>query len=289
MDTSELVRMLYGTQPCRINVLDVGAIEISGHEKPPYDSLVKAGIARVVGFEPDAAGCEALNRKYGDSHRFLPYFAGDGKPATYHETNWTPTGSLYKPNRAMLEKFQNLHELTTLVAEHPVETRRIDDMPEVGDIDFVKIDVQGAELAVFRGGERVLRNALLVYSEVEFVPLYENQPLFADVDTQLRAFGYQFHTFVGFAGRCFKPVMAGENVNSWIRQLLWADAIYVRDWMRFDTLQIEKLNRLAVLLHDTVRSYDLCHLVLQAIDARVGGDRAKRYLKAAGLLVHPPA
>lgn len=289
MNTAELVQMLYGTQPCRINVLDVGAIEIAGHEVPPYDGLVKAGLARVVGFEPDSRGCAELNRKYGDSHRFLPCFAGDGRPAIYHETNWAPTGSLYKPNRAMLEKFQNLHELVTLVAEHPVETKRIDDLPEVGDIDFVKIDVQGAELAVFRGGERVLRNALLVFTEVEFVPLYEDQPLFADVDTQLRAYGYQFHTFAGIAGRCFKPVKAAENVSVPMRQLLWADAIYVRDWLRFDELSIGKLNRLAVLLHEIVRSFDLCHLVLQAIDTRCGGDRAARYLTAAGLLRHPPA
>lgn len=290
MNTTELVQMLFGRETCDICVLDVGALGgMAGHEAPPYDGLVKAGLAHVLGFEPDAEGCEALNKKYANRHCFLPHFVGEGGPATYHETNWAPTGSLYKPNQPLLEKFQNMHELTTLIAEHPIETKRIDDLAEVGDVDFVKVDVQGAELAVFKGGERVMRNALLVHTEVEFVALYENQPLFADVDTLLRSYGYQFHTFVGFAGRCFKPVKAQQNINSYVRQLLWADAIYVRDWMHFSHLPLGKLNKLAVLLHEMVRSFDLCHLVLQAIDAREGGDRAPRYLKATGLQVHPPA
>lgn len=280
MTGSDLVQMLFGQESCRINVLDVGAIEIEGETSAPYDSLVKAGQARVVGFEPDAKGCEDLNRKYGQSHLFLPYFLGDGKAATFYQTNWPPTGSLFKPNRPMLEQFQNLHELVTLVAEHPITTRRLDDLPEVGDIDFVKIDVQGAELAVFQGGERVLRNALLVQTEVEFVELYENQPLFADIDILLRSYGYQFHTFDGFAGRCFKPLINHGSVNLPMRQALWSDAIYVKDWLRFDELSVDKLKKFAVLLHEVIGSLDLCHLVLQAVDARCGGDFATRYLEA---------
>ena len=278
MTGSELIQMLFAEQPCLINVLDVGAIGMEG-SNAPYDSLVKAGYARVVGFEPDASGCKALNQKYGGSHLFLPYFVGDGKQATYYETNWTLTGSLFKPNKPMLEKFQNLHELVTLKAEHKVETKRLDDIPEVGDIDFVKIDVQGAELAVFQNGERVLRNAVLVQTEVEFVALYENQPLFSDVDPLLRSYGYQLHTFDGLAGRCFKPVITNNNINQGIRQILWTDAIYVKDWLRFEELPLDKLKKLAVLLHVVITSYDLCHLALQVIDARTDQSFAPRYLQ----------
>lgn len=279
MTGSDLVRMLFAEQTCMINVLDVGAIGIGGVDAP-YDNLVKAGYARVVGFEPDAAGCAELNRKYGAPHLFLPYFVGDGKQATFYETNWAPTGSLFKPNKRMLEKFQNLHEVVTLKAEHKVVTRRLDDLHEVDDIDFVKIDVQGAELAVFQGGERVLRNAMLVQTEVEFVELYESQPLFADVDRLLRSYGYQFHAFNGLTGRCFKPLVINNNINQPLRQVLWTDAIFVKDWLRFDELPLDKLKKLGVLLHEVIHSYDLCHLVLQEIDARSNRDFAPRYLQA---------
>jgi len=285
MTGSELMQMLFEEQACMINILDVGAIRIEGMEAP-YDSLIQSGHARVVGFEPDVAGCEELNRIYGDPHLFLPHFIFDGKPAIFYETNWAPTGSLFKPNKKLLEKFQNLHELTMLQAEHKIATKRLDDLPEVGDIDFVKIDAQGAELGVFQGGERILRNAMLVQTEVEFVELYENQPLFADVDRLLRSYGYQFHTFDDLAGRCFKPLVNQNNINLQLRQVLWSDAIYVKDWLRFDVTPLDKLKKLAVLLHEVVQSYDLCHLALQAIDARSGRDFALRYLQS---FAHPSA
>lgn len=280
-----LADALFGSADWKVRVLDVGASEVEG-DQAPYDRLVKAGRAQVVGFEPDTAACERLNAKYGAAHRFLPHFVGDGQPGTFHETTWSLTGSLYRPNRPLLEKFQNLHELVTLVAEHPVHTRRLDDIPEVGDVDFVKIDVQGAELAVFQGGERVLRNAVLVQTEVEFVELYESQPLFGDVDRQLRAYGYQFHTFAGLAGRCFKPIVVGNDTSRTMRQVLWGDAVYVKDWLKFDELADDKLRKLAILLHEVVRSPDLCHLVLQALDARGGGAIAPHYLSA--LLTQQP-
>jgi protein O-GlcNAc transferase len=259
----------------RINILDVGAALA---ERPPYQSLVEAGRGKIFGFEPNREACEQLNREYGSSHRFFPFFVGDGRPAIFHETNWVLTGSLYEPNSRLLEKFQNLAEVVTPVAMHPVETTRLDDMAEIGDIDFIKIDVQGSELAVFKNASRALSSALLIQTEVEFVELYKGQPMFADVDTFLRASGFQFHTLNGYSGRAFKPLVANGDVNSAFRQALWSDALYVRDWMRLDDLSEAKLRNYAILAHDVLRSYDLAHLVLSALDGRIGGSRAARYL-----------
>lgn len=272
----DLGKMLFESEPFCINVLDVGAIHNPG-EEAPYAGLVQDGHARVVGFEPDEAGCARLNESYGPPHRFFPHFVGDGKPAVFYETNWALTGSLYKPNRPLLEKFGNLHEVTTLRAEHPVDTVRLDDIEGLGDIDFIKIDVQGAELSVFRGGPRILREAVVIQTEVEFVELYLGQPLFADVDRALRAAGYQFHTFLGLGSRCFKPVAVDGNLNKGMRQLLWADAIYIKDWMNLESLPEAKLKKMAIILHEIVKSPDLCYFVLSHLDARLGTKYAKQY------------
>lgn len=260
----------------RLNVLDVGA---ALGERPSYQGLVDAGRARLMGFEPNAAECEKLNRQYGEPHRFFPFFVGDGQPATFHETNWVLTGSLYPPNTALLEKFQNLAEVVTPVAQHPVDTTRLDDVADIADVDFIKMDVQGSELAVLEHGRRVLSDTLLVQVEVEFVELYRGQPMFADVDRFLRSQGFQFHAFNGLAGRAFKPLVFNNDLNRPLRQVLWSDAVYVRDWMALEALSPEKLRHYAILAHDILKSYDLAHLVLSALDQREGSQLTEAYLQ----------
>ena len=260
----------------QINILDVGAALL---DTPPYQSLIDAGVGRLFGFEPDPEACARLNEEYGDPHRFFQHFVGDGHRATFHETNWGPTGSLYAPNSRLLEKFQNLAEVVTPVATHAVNTIRIDDIAEINDVDFLKIDVQGAELSVLQNARRVMSSALVVQVEVEFVELYQGQPMFADVDIFLRAQGFQFHTFNGFGSRAFKPLAPQGNPNAGFRQYLWSDAIYVRDWMHLEGLSERKLRNYAILAHDLLNSYDLAHFALAALDRNTKSNLATAYVR----------
>ena len=213
--------------------------------------------------------CAKLELAYGEPHRIFPCFAGNGEAATFHETNRGPTGSLFEPNTALLEKFQNLSEVMTPKHQHAVMTTRID---EIGDIDFIKIDALSHP-------RRALSSALVIQTEVEFVELYKGQPLFADVDELIRQAGFQFHTFEGFGSRTFKPIVVRGHADRGIRQDLWADATYVRDWMHLDAPGPVKLRNYAVLAHDVVRSLDLVHFVLAALDRRTGSALAPRYVE----------
>ena len=260
-----------------IGVLDIGASFVG--EPPPYQPLLQSGAARLIGFEPDAAACEKLRRMYGPPSRFFPYFIGDGRPGVFHQTSWAPTGSLLRPNARVTQAFQNLHELMTLVAEHPVQTRRLDDVEDLGDVDFFKLDVQGAELMVLQNAVRVLGSVSVIQVEVEFLELYENQPLFADVDRFLRGQGFVFHTFLGFGTRCFKPMMKDNDPNKGMNQILWSDAVYLRDWQNLAALSADKVARYATLLHDLFGSLDLCLGLLTHLDAREGTRHAQRYME----------
>lgn len=260
-----------------IDILDIGAM-VFGSGGEAYAPLREIGKVRVLGFEPDATECAKLNEKAGDNERYYPYFVGDGNSATYYKTNMPMTGSLFAPHTALLEKFQNLNEVTTLVETHDVETVRLDDIQELTNVDYIKIDVQGAELDVFQNGSMVLGQTMVVHTEVCFVELYKGQPLFADIDTHLRSKGFQFHTVDYFGGRCFKPFVVENNVNKGLNQQLWADAIYVRDFLTFDEVPDDKLIKLAVILNDVYQSFDFCYYALDHLDKRDGGSRAADYL-----------
>ncbi|HKX00350.1 MAG TPA: FkbM family methyltransferase [Bryobacteraceae bacterium] len=261
-----------------IHVVDVGAMALEG-VAPPYDPLVRAGAARVTGFEPVEEECRKLNAACPPGHTFLPYAVGDGTVRTFRECNFSMTSSLYEPNTALLDRFQNLGELTRVVSQFPMETRRLDDLAEVRDADFLKLDVQGAERDVIEGAASVLGHTLAVHTEVEFVPLYAGQPLFAEVDQALRRNGFCFHRFAGLAGRTFKPLVYQNNPNAMLSQALWADAVYVRDWMHWEALVPEELLKLALILHDVYSSCDLALAALAQYDRKNGGALSDAYLK----------
>jgi hypothetical protein len=137
-------------------------------------------------------------------------------------------------------------------------------------------------LDVLTGATRVLADAVLVHTEVEFVPMYKEQPLFAEVDQHLRRHGYLFHRFSSGSGRTFKPLVLNNDHNKATSQFLWADVVYVKDFMALDRLSPEKLLKLAVILHMQYGSIDLALESLKAYDAKTGAGLADRYLR--GLL-----
>ena len=88
-----------------------------------------------------------------------------------------------------------------------------------------------------------------------------------------------FHRFLGVSGRTYKPLMLNDNANAAMSQMLWSDAVYVPDLARLDCLEPAALLKLAALLHEIYRSFDLCHVVLSAHDRQQGTSHAKRYFE----------
>lgn len=74
-----------------------------------------------------------------------------------------------------------------------VKTRRLDDFcqsQDVSFIDFVYMDVQGAELMVLEGAGDQLKTIGALWMEVEAVELYEAQPLKNDVEAFMKQHGF---------------------------------------------------------------------------------------------------
>jgi FkbM family methyltransferase len=265
----------------RLKIVDVGAMSL-GEGTDAYSTLTSATPCDVYGFEPGTAELEKLKASAKPRHHYLPYFIGDGSARTFYECNFNMTSSLFEPNVDLLLKFQNLGELVQVEKTHAVETRRLDDIPELEGTDFLKVDVQGAELMVFEGAARILENALVVHTEVQFVPLYKGASQFGEIDSCLRSKGFLLHRLTQ-AGRTFKPLIFMNDVNAALSQILWGDAVYVRDFMQFDQLSGVALLKLATILHETSRSVDMAALALASYDRQNGSNLQQAYIaKLAG-------
>lgn len=261
-----------------IRVVDVGAMAL-GEVKDDYQPLIDAGLADVIGFEPVEEEFAKLQANARPGRRYLPYAIGDGTKQIFHVNNYPMTSSLLRPNHALTDHFHSLSELMQVVKTVEIETRRLDDIPEVRHTDYIKLDIQGAELQVLNAGRHMLANTLMILTEVEFVPLYQDQPLFAEIDQFMRQAGFIFHRFNGMAGRPFRPFTACAGRGYAFSQMLWSDAVYVRDFRRLDALGPEGLLKLAVLSHLVCGSYDLAHKCLAAYDQLMETGIAKRYLQ----------
>ncbi len=131
-----------------------------------------------------------------------------------------------------------------------------------------------------------LRDIVVMQTEVEFVELYEGQPLMADVDSFLRSQGFCFLSFVFPMGRPYKPLQFAGNPNVPIRQLLWADAIYVRDFRKRTQWSERQLKAAILLLHELYDAFDLAALLLSELDSRQNTQWQESYV-ASVLLSHP--
>jgi len=286
---ADVLRQALGRESLpRVHVCDVGAM-ILGEAEDVWKPLVRRGLCQsVVGFEPCADECDELNKQAAATssrespaaspeYRFLPWALGDGSEGQFRRCAAAMTSSMLEPNTEVLKLFTQLEEVTAVVERTQMKTKRLDDLKGElpgGFVDFLKLDVQGFELSCLHGAKEVLKRALVVHTEVEFVEMYKGQPLFADVDQFLRGEGFVFHRFSSVMGRPMKPIFLKDNPLQPISQQMWADAVYVRDLWELKDLSREELLKMAVVLHEIYHSYDVTHHVLKKCDEQL----AKAYL-----------
>ena len=195
----------------------------------------------IYGFDADADACDEANaeletRQINWKEIHIPLAIGKAiEERTLYVTKHPMCSSLYPPNEPYLERFAGLPELVNLDFSFEIDTTTLDAFcqeEEVNEIDFMQIDVQGADLDVLEGARNILNcGTLAIQIEVEFSHLYTNQPLFADVDTFLRKHDFTlFDVSKSYRLRARSPICSSARAG----QLLWGDASYFRDLIRED-------------------------------------------------------
>ena len=263
------------------NIVEVGAVPLGGPAEPFHALLESCPGSRISAFELDPALCAGLNAKAPPGLRYYATALGRAEePRTLYETVYPMCSSLYEPDERYADVYQQL-DMMRLKAKSTVRTVSLDRFVRdnaIGSVDFIKMDIQGAELDVLQGGSATLSSVLAIVTEINFVPLYKGQPLYGDIDTYLRERDFMFHRFLGFGGRVMKPLQHEGSKYSPV-QVVWADAIFTCDMIEPQGLSGEQLLKLAVLL-DVYKSQDSALYLVRHHDALEGTALAPAYLEA---------
>jgi FkbM family methyltransferase len=276
-NTDLLVDLL---RPRRItHVVDIGANPIDGDA--PYKAMLARRACRVTGFDPHPQALIQLNARKGDLETYLPYAIGDGQQHTLKICRGIGFASLLQPDEKVLTHFPRFSELGHVIGETELPTQRLDDVAELDTFDLLKIDIQGSELSVFQNGRAKLARAIAVQTEVSFIALYKNQPVFGDIDLELRGLGFVPHMFAAINKKMIAP-MLGPDPTAAFNQLVEADVVYVRNFIDAEAMDVEQLKHLALVAHHCYGSFDLATNCMHHLTRRkaIPADAGNRYIQS---------
>lgn len=200
-------------------IFDVGANV--GQTTQKYRKLFPK--ADIYGFEPFRPVFEIyLNTCKGDRRIHPENIALSNRTgdAEFFVNSLHYTNSLLRNNTEYTNDLQSYAPIATI----HVKTATLDSYcatHAVERIHILKMDVQGGELLVLEGALELLTSARinLIYAEVEFVPIYQRQPLLKDLESFLVQYHYRLH-------KMYNVYKSNDN------QPMAADVIFVHDGIK---------------------------------------------------------
>lgn len=163
--------------------------------------------ATIYTFEPLPSNVKTIKRnftKYGlksnhlypiamsDTNSKSDFYVSSGHPSDSPKTKaWdygNKSSSLLAP-----KEHKKVHKWVKFDKKIQVKTQRLDSFCRdhgIAKIDFIYLDVQGAELMVLEGAGDLLKKVGAIWLEVEAIELYEGQPLKTDVEKFMESHGF---------------------------------------------------------------------------------------------------
>lgn len=171
-------------------ILDVGA-----HEGE-FAQRIRAILpdADLICFEPLREPFLALSQRFAGQPNFRAVQCALGEVTAQcdiHHNEYDASSSLLP----MTELHKRSFTFAVQEKRETVEVRRLSDVVKEFDLRdplLLKLDVQGFEDKVIRGGEEVVARAKIIILEVSFLPLFEGSPLFDDIYRILQARGFSY-------------------------------------------------------------------------------------------------
>lgn len=201
---------------------------------------------RIYGFDPDVEECRRLEALYNDPRITLVPMAlaeQPGKILMYLTEN-PGCNSAYPPDESLTSTIRDL-ACASKVGSREVEATTLDLWASengVERVDFIKLDTQGSELDILKGGNSVLNSAGAIEIEVTFNQIYSRQPLFRDIDSFLAEHGFslwRMSNLVHYSRTALDPNFQIEDTSYFNSrpiphphlggQLYWGHALYLNN------------------------------------------------------------
>ena len=219
-----LLKKIKSIFPRNLVYCDAGAREGVGEPWSYFRDIID-----LVSFEPDKQEFESLLKtKRKNDCIYSCALSKESGNALLNLTKSRGCSSIYKPNYKFLENFPE-SERYIIDDVVDIKTDSLDELhsrQELADIDFIKIDVQGSELDILEGGQKILSEKIIgIEVEVEFQPLYEGQPLFSDIDSFIRnSLKLELHDL----RKAYWKYSAGMDIGTKKGKLIFGEALYLR-------------------------------------------------------------
>jgi FkbM family methyltransferase len=201
--------------------------------------------SEILCFEPDHEEAARLTALAPPNVRYVPVALGsaDGE-IDIHVTRQPACSSAYVPIPKLYENYPDLADTAPERIER-IRCKTLDGILselEIESVDCIKIDTQGSELNILKGGTKALASCALLNIEVIFNPLYEGQPLFCDIDRFMRDHGFTLWRIADLVHYATEKDIAPalnfmlahtppqQILNTPVPggQLFWGDAQYIR-------------------------------------------------------------
>jgi FkbM family methyltransferase len=175
--------------------LDVkGVLHIGAHYGQEFSIYENNRIEKIIFFEPLPKTFEVLEKNVGSKAMLVNKALGNENKKimmNVETANQGMSSSILQPNIHLLQyphiRFETQVEVDMVKLDDFIESA----MVEISNYNMINIDVQGYELEVFRGGEKVLENIDYIITEVNRDIVYENNALIQDLDEFLSKFGFE--------------------------------------------------------------------------------------------------
>jgi len=217
-------------KPQPLVIMDVGAR--GGFES--FWSDLYADQVQFIGFDPDTEECDKLSRDLDKNTRIYPVaLHRDKTTKIFYQTSLPDASSFYQPNEAVVNRFLD-HINLKVVKTEEMPTQDADSFGRehgIEQIDFIKLDIEGAELDFLEGAEHLLGSTVLgMRLEVLFIDMRKGQPLFSEIEIFLRKKGFALFDLSPYRrSRKALPDRLAPTFMSACGQTIWAEALFLRD------------------------------------------------------------